>query len=368
MACMPVALLAVLLIGSGTGNAAPAKVAPAAQCGSWQTVASPNTPAVYNALSAVSAASSKSVWAVGQSLVNGTHSRTLIEDWNGTKWSMMTSPNPIKGDHLLSAVSADASNDVWAVGISRPNPTGSITALVEHYDGSAWSVVTIPDAASYTPNAVVAISPSDVWIAGGISQSLVEHWNGSSWTIVQDATPSNTGSSITGMSALASNDVWATGEYLPAGSNHQQTFVEHWDGTTWTLVPSLNRNSGSNYALSISEDAANDVWVAGYTYDFKNNDYPVFVEHWNGTKWAYTSVPDPTTTVLFSIQALSSSNVWAVGNNNIEHWNGTKWSIVSTQTNNYLYGITRVPGKNTLWSVGFTHTATNDNTLIESYC
>ena len=59
------------------------------------------------------------MWAVGYTITtDGTNQpdRTLIEHWNGSTWSVVASPNVGGNDNLLNGVAA--AGDVWAVGSS----------------------------------------------------------------------------------------------------------------------------------------------------------------------------------------------------------------------------------------------------------
>ena len=72
-------------------------------------------------------------------------------------------------------MTAPASNNVWAVGFT------SSGALVEHWDGTSWSIVSSPAFSDVSViNDVSADSSTDVWAIGGLSgggeTSL--HWNG----------------------------------------------------------------------------------------------------------------------------------------------------------------------------------------------
>jgi hypothetical protein len=61
------------------------------------------------------------MWAVGSfSVAAGTtvQGRTLVEHWNGSAWSVVPSPNVGGNDNLLNGVGA-AAGDVWAVGSSE---------------------------------------------------------------------------------------------------------------------------------------------------------------------------------------------------------------------------------------------------------
>jgi len=75
-----------------------------------------------------------------------------MEHWNGTNWSVVSSfaftgVGPIRG------ISADTSNDAWAVA----GPT------ILHWNGQTWSQVPAPSA--LRGNAVTALSPTNVWAA-----------------------------------------------------------------------------------------------------------------------------------------------------------------------------------------------------------
>jgi hypothetical protein len=72
--------------------------------------------------------------------------------------------------------------------------------LVEHWDGTSWSKVSSPDPNPvhfYNLTGIAAISASDIWAAGTVG---IENWNGTSWSLV-----STTGS--TGVSALSDGTV-----------------------------------------------------------------------------------------------------------------------------------------------------------------
>jgi hypothetical protein len=90
-------------------------------------------------------------------------------------------------------------------------------------------------------NSTSAIAPNDVWAVGsapGPSASenvpIAEHFNGTSWSVVPTATlPSGTTGELFGVSAVASNNVWAVG--MLSGGTTQ--LIEHWDGVKWSVAP-----------------------------------------------------------------------------------------------------------------------------------
>src|SRR5256885_7836788 len=113
-----------------------------ASADSWQIIASPNGSRQVNELHGVSALAENDVWAVGVSYnTERTLGSTLIEHWNGSRWSVVSSPNPSSSVNALNAVAVVSSTDVWAVGIA-PTPTN--TVLILHWNGAAWSVMPNP--------------------------------------------------------------------------------------------------------------------------------------------------------------------------------------------------------------------------------
>ncbi len=50
------------------------------------------------------------------------------------------------------------------------------------------------------------------------------------------ASPFSNNSSLSGAAVIASNDLWAVGT-VSTGSESFQTLAEHFDGTSWSVVP-----------------------------------------------------------------------------------------------------------------------------------
>jgi hypothetical protein len=179
----------------------------------------------------VARVSSNDVWAVG-SYYNGTVNQTLVEHWNGTSWSVVPSPSVGTDSNSLEAVaSAISGSDVWAVG--NHNNGTVYQSLVEHWDGTAWSVVTSPDVGTFDIlYGVVAVSSSNIWavgeyLNGTIVQTLVEHWNGISWSVVSSPNVGTHDNDLTGVAAISTNDVWTVGSYNNGTAD--QTLVERYN-------------------------------------------------------------------------------------------------------------------------------------------
>src|SRR5439155_1640929 len=105
----------------------------------WEVVASPSVGTGANSLIGVASAADNDVWAVGYSSDSSFNNHPLAIHWNGTTWSIVSSPSV--NDDILFGVDAVASNDVWAVGRSQ----SEARTLTLHWNGSVWSVVPSPN-------------------------------------------------------------------------------------------------------------------------------------------------------------------------------------------------------------------------------
>ncbi len=153
----------------------------------WNVVESPNpNPPSNNSntLFGVAAVSSTDVWAVGTG---------MIQHWDGSVWTAMTSTIPLTPTTQLLSVSASSANDVWAVG--QGDGAGHYTGVILHWDGSNWSNIPNPDPQDETGLfGVTAIAPNDAWAVGyqgdyNQSDALAMHWDGSAWTVVTTPAP-----------------------------------------------------------------------------------------------------------------------------------------------------------------------------------
>ena len=328
----------------------------------WSVVPNPN-PGTFNRFFGVAAISSSDVWAVGQ-FGNGGLNQTLVEHWNGASWQVIPSPNVPNQHSKLNAVTAvpGLPNKLWAVG------TAGTSALILHWNGTQWSIVPSPQVGiNPTLTSVVAISANDVWAVGytfsnSRQVTLTEHWNGSTWSVVSSPSPSATYNYLLGVTALATNNIWAVGNFNATGGN-QQTLILKWNGTAWVQTAGDNSGPiGAQFTLSaVSAISGSDIWAVG------DNSHTL-AEHWNGTRWRIVSTPNAGTgdNILNGVSGSGSADVWEVGyytfgtwkRTLIEHWNGTRWSIVASPNTkkriNELNGVVAISPSNA-WAVGSSH-------------
>jgi len=120
----------------------------AAATPTWTVVPSVN-PSVTT-LNAVSARTATDAWAVGFFPGAGEDAGAQIfaERWNGTQWQQTPTTNIVRVNERLLGVSASGPNDAWAVGNTNSLNAASHNTLAAHWDGTAWTIVPTPAAAS----------------------------------------------------------------------------------------------------------------------------------------------------------------------------------------------------------------------------
>jgi len=60
------------------------------------------------------------------------------------------------------------------------------------------------------------------------------------WTGTQPPSPGAAGNELFGVAALSACDAWAVGDDLTSNGG-RQTLTEHWNGSSWTVLPSPAR-------------------------------------------------------------------------------------------------------------------------------
>ena len=94
------------------------------------------------------------------------------------------------------------------------------------------------------------------------SQTLIEHWNGTSWSIVSSPNPGAGG--LNGVAIISATDIWAVGAFFNTTSNITQTLIEQWNGTSWSVVTSPNPSSTTNLLEAAAADpSSGQAWAVG---------------------------------------------------------------------------------------------------------
>ena len=306
-----------------------------------------------------------------------------------TGWTIISGapPNPQANQVLLNTTCANAW-DCWSVGATVPSVQNSKPlAFAEHWNGSSWSNVTgvqpqgqqasvLYDVSCVTASNCWGVGGQQTLLAGNDPNVLMEHWDGSDWSV---APSPPIGGLLFSVDCPASADCWAVGATIdPVSGNAVGSLAFYWDGSAWTQATLPASGQSDEQVSSVSCTSTSDCWAVGaaspneFRSDlipnllYKSQGAEPWLLHWNGSTWSASIAPDPqspTGAALSGLTCVTSSECWAVGstmNANghfseplAEGWNGTTWSIAPTPLTDSgtLAGVTCITDSE-CWAAG----------------
>lgn len=221
----------------------------------WEILAVPIPGgAAGGLLNGVSCASATACTAVGSSQGSGGTTRPLVERWNGTSWAIQSAPNPggTSGSRLL-AVSCPSTSSCMTVGFNHE--VEEETTLAERWNGTEWQVLSTLELGGVQPTnrleAVSCNSPSACTAVGGHLAKfgtefhfgpLAERWNGSAWSLQTVPEPAaSEEASLSGVSCASANSCTAVGNYrrIAGSDRYAEILGERWNGTSWSVLEML---------------------------------------------------------------------------------------------------------------------------------
>jgi hypothetical protein len=227
-------------------------------------------------------------------------------------------PNPQRARDEFFSVQAVSPDDVWAVGGQEATPNSRFHTLIEHYDGGRWSVVPSPDPG---PNGnelfgVGGATASSLWAVGqqqgehfpGLA--LVERWDGHVWRLAQ--APQSSSMTYDPYAVTAFHQ-----QLLAAGDQEndaapQSTLSFDRGG----VIPSANVGAGENDFYGIDASGGN-AWAVGRTTDRTTDLTSPLAETLRDGRWSVVPTPAPGgsagTGGFGGVTVLPSGEAWAVG-------------------------------------------------------
>jgi hypothetical protein len=256
---------------------------------------------------------------------------------------------------VLSAIDADSSTNVWAVGYQGDGSTNSVP-IAEHWKGETWALTsprTVPGSTSTQLFGVSVLGRRNVWAVGSATvdgvgmTSLAEHWNGKRWTIV--STPNPAGSDVTGFSAISgdqADDLWAVGLAYDPSTFGYTAFAEHWNGKKWALSDPVDPSGSWSPLRGVASTPGSGALTVG-EYEAAAGEYDALAEVWDDHAWSQTALPTPRRAVvssLYAVSAADANHAYAAGcwsttvlfcgiaggeqQPLVERWQGTTWKLV----------------------------------------
>jgi hypothetical protein len=295
---------------------------PTLGCGVWSQEPSPDAPGMnqswFNDLAYLGP---EDIWAVGRGYGNLTPADlgqvTLAAHFDGAQWTVVPTPNPAPAQEFtyceLNAVEAIAPDDVWAAGTRVDVDDGAgyvgLHNLVLHWDGSTWEHADAPIPASFGSQGVsgdgiydiLALAANDVWFFGEwirlnaqgftFRHALAMHWDGSSFTVHEDfPIVGSNGATIHASDAASPDDIWAVGAGGDGDPATNQSYIYHWDGSSWEHRPAPQVPGYSHSLGDVKVLAPDDVWISGSSWEPPNT-VVQFMLHWDGSGYDFVQVP-----------------------------------------------------------------------------
>jgi hypothetical protein len=295
---------------------------------------------------------------------------TFAETWDGSRWTLTPTAAAAGTDPGLFAVSCASPSFCVAVGYTNSTgptlePDGYVSqasrALVELWNGAAWTVQSNPGAA-LTESGLFGVSciSTTACIAVGSHKSgkygnavLTEVWNGTAWRVTPTPRAAKYGSSLQAVSCIAADACTAVGTYNAnrhVGVTEPLPLAERWDGRRWALQhppPELERYRGKVYAnntllTGVSCLSRTFCMASGVTQRAQNGDaWGAYAVRWKGARWLRATAGLPRHGPLWGVACLSSLDCVATGQfeNGVfpapattqplaEGWNGARWDRI----------------------------------------
>jgi hypothetical protein len=142
---------------------------------------------------------------------------------------------------------------------------------------------------------------------------------------------------------------WAVGYYYDSNLAANRTMTQRFNGTSWSIVPSLNASaSGYSQLNRVDATSASNVWAIGS-----------LVERYNGTNWVAMS--SPAGVALRGLDVVSPTEVWVAGYSGsaatVAQWKNGTWTTKYTQasTGRHLtvFEAIAVDASGKVWAVGW---------------
>lgn len=211
----------------------------------------------YSRLASVSCTGPRSCTASGEyQQHDSSKSRTLVETFNGSEWTIRPTPNPRSGPNgsVLDGVSCWARGGCMAVGHRNTGSNDGSLTVATRLNGQRWTSSPSVDLAAPATSVLTDVEcPSRRrCVATGVSFSstptqtqspLMETWDGTSWRIDQTPVPAGAfAMSLEGVSCGAPDACMAVGDYNPSdpfirmASPPSIPVALTFDGRAWTLA------------------------------------------------------------------------------------------------------------------------------------
>jgi IPT/TIG domain len=291
----------------------------------WTVQTTPNPGSGYGAVLAGDSCSGSAIsncTAVG-SYENASHKFvTLAERLFKGEWSVQTTTNPGSAEDRLASVGCSATKVCIAVG-GEKNTGEATRPLFESWNGTSWATQTSPALTGTTEARMLGVycqkesfcmAVGSKVTTAGKTVPLAERWNGSEWLLTEPPLPGGaTGATLDSVSCPKATSCTAVG-YSTFAEGHQP-LIEQWNGTSWVIEEAVTPSYASSAKL-LGVSCWGACTAVGEASSLTIGEQISFAEHWNGHKWVNQSSPHPSARTVFgavSCKSVEGLDCTAVG-------------------------------------------------------
>jgi hypothetical protein len=168
---------------------------------------------------------------------------------------------------------------------------------------------------------VTAVSSNSVWTVGfqtgthGPDIPVIEHWNGSQWSVVTPPSASNFSTYLFGVSAVSDAGVLAVGDKQD-NIHNPKTLAETGANGAFSLLTADNVGTGENHLYGVAAFSNNLAFAVGDSLDPTTQNFSNLVERCTSSGCSTETVPNPSqggNDQLGAVTFVSATDVWAVG-------------------------------------------------------
>lgn len=268
--------------------------------------------------------------------------------WDGTKWSLVTIPTVNSSNQVIKTriegVFAFASNDVWMT---------SYANSYAHWDGKEWRSAFIKEASGGLRR-IFGFSPKDIYFAG--SGDIILHWDGRSFTKMQSGFkyPYEI-IDMWGVEDGGERQVWAIAQVLDQIRSAILVYRQStgkWE-TVWSNEFGIGLDQPYEGVMnSIYPYAKNSYLLAGTVSYISESIYECRPS--TGTK-GKLSIVNLFSMWPYRLRGSARNNAFVVGDRMLmAHFNGSTWKVFRELGTNYaspLRGLSVLP--NSVFAVGY---------------
>jgi hypothetical protein len=239
--------------------------------------------------------------AAGSYTSAGVTKSLIVSGGTGGLSGINTTPNP-EGASETALKGASCKTIAVCAAVGYSVKSGKRTAFALALSEGKWVTQAMPEPEGATsvellgvdcPATTFCVAVGSYTVSGGSIWAMSATWNGTSWTL--QTVPKPAGSIRTvllDVSCSSSSACTGVGIYRDSGGL-QTSFVQRWNGTSWSHQASSNPEGSLNTVFQGVSCVASAPCVGVGDWTNPSKIWQPMAQEWNGSAWALDTTPNP---------------------------------------------------------------------------